>query len=407
MSSFAQRKHSAKAAIDRAVRDAFAAIPGHDAATTAAFQRLLRHVRRRSDLLHPPGGASRHDLKGYDDVLAGLLSLATFDWLRPVEDWEPTGDNPLPQFSSLARHLLAAYPVPAFMTSVWFKGPDAEARRQQRWYAHVGSGRNIRTADLPLPYTKRMAHHFLQAPDHLAVEAALRWGQVRGMGGSRPLALAVAATRLGRSFEAEDFWGTVVLFFVNHPELDASQVGPVVDYLHHQQYVPQEVFHEESELINLGPPQPDLSMKGRTPRSLLRQAAEWQKGQGLRGKKPTLRWPRCGIGEFWLTETGIDGRVMRVWTIRELLSSRQLRIEGRAMHHCVADYVRLCVRAAGTIWSMAVEDGDGRRRVLTIEVDSATKEVVQASRSCNVEPNPKDREILGRWAKNEGLTVGC
>ena len=30
-------------------------------------------------------------------MLAGLLSLATFDWLRPVEDWEPTGDNPLPQ----------------------------------------------------------------------------------------------------------------------------------------------------------------------------------------------------------------------------------------------------------------------------------------------------------------------
>ena len=164
MSPFARRKNSAKAAIDRAVRDAFAAIPGHHAATTAAFQRLLRHVRRRSDLLHPPGGAGRHELKGYDDVLAGLLSLATFDWLRPVEDWEPAGDNPLPQFSSLARHLLAAYPVPAFMTSAWLKGPDAEARRQQRWYAHVGSGRNIRTADLPLPYTKRMAHHFLQAP---------------------------------------------------------------------------------------------------------------------------------------------------------------------------------------------------------------------------------------------------
>ena len=45
MSPFARRKHSAKAAIDRAVRDAFAAIPGHHAATTAAFQRLLRHVR--------------------------------------------------------------------------------------------------------------------------------------------------------------------------------------------------------------------------------------------------------------------------------------------------------------------------------------------------------------------------
>ena len=359
MSPFARRKHSAKAAIDRAIRDMFAAIPGHHAATTAAFQRLLRHVRGRSGLLHPPGGAGRYELKGYDDVLAGLLSLATFDWLRPVEDWEPAGDNPLPQFSSLARHLLAAYPVPDFMTSVWFKGPDAEARRQQRWYAHVGAGRNIRTADLPLPYTKMMAHHFLQAPHHLTVEQALRWGQVRGLGGSKGLAMAVAATRLGRSFDSEDFWVTVVHFFVNHPDLDTSQVGPIVDYLHHQRFVPQEVCLEESELINLGPPQPDLSMKGRTPRSLSRQVAEWQRGLGRWPRMPTLWWPRCGIGEFRLAEPGIEGPGQRVWTIRELHSSRQLRIEGKSMHHCVADYVRLCLKKRSSIWSTGGR-GSGR-----------------------------------------------
>ena len=29
--------------------------------------------------------------------------------------------------------------------------------RQQGWYKHLGVGRNIRTADLPLSYTKKMA----------------------------------------------------------------------------------------------------------------------------------------------------------------------------------------------------------------------------------------------------------
>ncbi len=75
------------------------------------------------------------------------------------------------------------------------------------------------------------------------------------------------------------------------------------------------------------------------------------------------------------------------------------------MHHCVADYVRLCVKKRASIWSMAVEDHEGRRRVLTIEMDPATKEVVQASRSRNLEPNPKDREILGQWAQREGLKI--
>ncbi len=170
----------------------------------------------------------------------------------------------MPQFSSLAGHLLAAYPVPAFLTSVWFEGRSVEARRRQGWYLHVGSGRNIRKADLPLPYTKMMAHHFLQAPDHSTVEAALRWGQVRGLGGSKELARAIAATRLGRSFDSEDFWISVVHFFVNHPDLDLAQVGPVVDYLHHQRFLPQEVLMADGERVELGPPQPNLSMKGRT-----------------------------------------------------------------------------------------------------------------------------------------------
>jgi hypothetical protein len=404
MTPLSRRKNTAKAAIDRAIRDAFAAIPGHHAATTAAFQRLLRHVRRRSGLLHPPADASRYDLKGYDDVLAGLLSLATFDWLRPVEDWEPTSDNLLPQFSSLARHLLAAYPVPQFMTSVWFKGPDAEAGRQQRWYAHVGAGRNIRTADLPLPYTKRMAHHFLQAPDHLAVEAALRWGQVRGLGGSRPLALAVAATRLGRSFEDEDFWGTVVQFLVNHPELDPSQVGPVVDYLHHQRFVSQDGLVEEGELTGLGPPQPNLSMKGRTPRALLRQVGEWHERLKLSRDVATLSWKPSGIGAFRHVEREADAG-LRCWTIRELTSGEQLRREGAAMRHCVASYAHSCARRSTSIWSMRFEDGGRRFRVMTIEVDLATRTIRQARRRGNAPANEKALGVMRRWAGREGLRL--
>ena len=409
MLTISARKNSASAAIDRAVRDALGTVAGQHLPTRAAFELLLRHVRRRSSLLRPVRVGGRLEAKGYGEVVAALLSLATHHegWLRPVEAWEPAGDNPLPQFSSLARHLLATYPVPAFMNCVWFKGQIAEARRQQGWFIHIGSGRNIRKADLPLPYTKRMAHHFLQAPDHFTVETALRWGQVRGLGGSKELAHAVAATRLGYSFQSEDFWLTVLHFLVNHPELNLGHVVPIVNYLHDQRFEPQEHFDEASGEVEWRPSQPNLSMKGRTPRSLLRQVADWQRSAGLRGKRPVLRWPRSGIGGFRLAEPGIAGSGLRVWTIRELLSSRELRAEGGAMHHCVADYVGLCLKGQASIWSMSVEDHEGRRRVLTIEVDPATREVVQASRCCNEEPNPKDREILGLWAQGQGLKLEC
>jgi hypothetical protein len=399
------RKNAANTAIDRAVRKALAAIPGHHAATTAAFHRLLRHVRRRSTLLRPRWAASRYDFDDYDVVLAGLLSLATFDWLRPVEDWETAGGNLRPQFASLARHLVALYPVPHFLTPVWFEGRSVEARRRQEWYLHIGSGRNIRTADLPLPYTKKMAHEFLQAPDHFTVEAALRWGQVRGLGGSKELALALAASRLGRSFESEDFWATVVHFFVIHPDLDLDQVGPVVDYLHHQRFIPEELFLDDGSRVEFDPPQPNLSMKGRTPRSLFRQVGEWHAKLKRPRKSPLLTWRPSGIGEFRHVEREAP-EGLRCWTIRELTSSEELRREGEAMRHCVASYAGDCARRETSIWSMRFEDDERRFRVMTIEVDLATRTICQCRRRNNASANEKALAVMRLWAESEGLKLG-
>lgn len=401
-----RRKEAAKADLDRIIHNALGLVADRDDETEAAFGRLLRQVRHRSDLLRPPKAEGRYDPVAYAGVLSGLLSLASFHprWLRPVETWEPVEANPRPQFSSLARHLLAAYPVPAFLASVWFEGSTEEARRRQGWFTLIGSGRNIRKADLPLPYTKRMAHHFLQAPDHFSVGAALRWGQVRGMGGPKPLALAVVATRLGRSFEDEDFWGTVVQFLVSHPELDHAHVGPVVDFLHHQRFVPQDVHVEEGDLTGLGPPQPGLSMKGRTPRALLRQVRAWHEGLRVPRDLATLTWKPSGIGAFRHVEGESDGG-QRSWTIRELTSGEQLRREGSAMRHCVASYAGACARRSTSIWSMRFEDGGRRFRIMTVEVDPATRTIRQARRRGNAPPNEKALGVLRRWAGQEGLRL--
>ena len=156
--------------------------------------------------------------------------------------WKPQTHNSRRQFASLARHLFAEWPVPAFMDSGWFLGNGRGAIQQQEWFLHVGRGQNIRTADLPLPYTKRMAHHFMQAPADLTVEAALRWGQIHGLGGSERLARAVLGTRLGTSFGHDDFWITVLQFFIANPMLDLAHVGPIIDYIEQQRFVSQDVF---------------------------------------------------------------------------------------------------------------------------------------------------------------------
>src|SRR5262245_54786448 len=80
-----------------------------------AYEPLLRHVQARTALLHPSDRAGDNRTS----FNAGLLALALYhgDWLRPVEAWRPVQQNAWPLFASLAHHLLARYPVPAFMTS--------------------------------------------------------------------------------------------------------------------------------------------------------------------------------------------------------------------------------------------------------------------------------------------------
>jgi hypothetical protein len=407
MSRTKHRRHRVKASIDDAVHQAIKSID-RDLPTRGAFERLLRYVQSATPVLRTPlvNGwiqAARSQL-----IVSGLCALAWHhaDWLRPVEDWTPTGSSPLPQFGSFAQHLFCRYSVPAFMNAVWFRDRDAESVQRQGWYKHIGLGRNIRTADLPLPYTKMMAHHFMQAPDHFSVEEALRWGQVRGMGGSKELARAVAATRLGRSFEHGDFWKTVVQFFVNEPTLDLVHIGPIVDYLHHQRSVPQALYIEEGEYDQPGPPQPRLTMKGRTKRSLLKQVDEWHKKLRYRHEPNPTHWKPSDIGEFRYAEQGWrDGVPHRNWVIRELLSSAELYREGRAMQHCVAVYARACAGRMSSIWSMRFDNGIARSRVMTIEVDMKRRMICQARHRRNAPPNGKAREIMERWARRENLAI--
>ena len=147
-------RHAAKCQLDAAIHTGRSVAQRH-LGVLAAYERLLWQVLTSTNLLHTSDrpGDSRI---GFN---AGLLALAIYhgDWLRPVETWRPLEQNPWPQFSSLAQHLLARYPMPAFMTSVWLDLPAGEKLPQHDWYKHLGRGENIRTAKLPLQFTRAMA----------------------------------------------------------------------------------------------------------------------------------------------------------------------------------------------------------------------------------------------------------
>jgi hypothetical protein len=395
-------RRNAKRLLDGSIHAA-RSLAGRHHGALPAYERLLRHVQTVTCLLRPTGRA----MGGRTPLNTGLLALALHhaDWLRPVEAWLPTTNNAWPQFTSLAHHLFARYPVPPFMTSVWFDPSPGEVLPQHGWFKHLGLGRSIGTAGLPLRLTRAMTHLFGQAPHHFSAVAALRWAQVRGLGGCEPLARAVLGTRLGKVLENEEFWESVLHFFINHPSLDLAQVGPVVDFLQHQKFERRECVSAEGIFGKQPPPRPDYSMKGRTVSSIFRQVEEWHRQLGREPHQPSLSWRHSPFRDFRLVEGSEALGDMRVWTISELLTSRALFLEGQAMRHCVATYTERCAKRRTSIWSMRVENQRGRRRVLTIEVDVPKRTICQARRKCNRFPKAVEREVMERWAAHEGLKV--
>lgn len=331
----------------------------------------------------------------YLEALAALVRHGEA-WLRDPADWKPESRNGRRQFAALARHLLASYEVPACLDSVWFGGCDAAARYRQQWFIHVGAGQNIRTANLPLTLSKRMAHVFPQAPGELIAEEALRWAQVVGQEGSEELASAILATELGRDFTAEDFWSTVVHFLVEHPMLDPDMVGPIIDYIRQQKFVPSEIVLPDGTMAMADPPQPDYTMKGRGAVKLLRQVDEWHERLARDNRQPGGTWEPSGIGGFeWADDKELGLR----WTIRELTTKKELTIEGRTMNHCVASYVPNCQRGSKSIWSVQVDDATGfNARVATVAVHNPSRNIVEVRGRFNAVArksgnNPKNRSL--------------
>ena len=377
-----------------------------DAGTLRALRDLLLQYDCYADVLHRRliSRSGRHPRLGW-----GLVMLASrhTEWLRPPGTWEPEPRhcpwNHGPLFRSLARHLLARYEVPRFMDSAWFEVDPEVGRRQQGWWITVAQGGSIRRADTPIHLTKRMAHVFLQAPHNAALMTNLRWAQVIGMGGDERLARAILRTRLGRRFEDDGFWSSVVLFLVNNAMMDPSWAGPVVDYVHNMKYAPRRTVGEGGGVEEGPPPQPGFTMKGRSATKLLRQVEAWHGDLNRQSYVQFQTWQPSGIRPFELEDETEELGKLR-WTVQELVSSWELAAEGTALNHCVVSYSDQCADGETSIWSIcARRDGaDERENVLTVAVDLHQRAVTQARGKYNALPNRRPNSARLRRAAQAG-----
>ena len=404
----------------------------HPTSTRDAFRRLLLHTERmKADLFSLDPALGRFGDAPGNCWIDGLLRIAQLHdhWQRPLEDWRPQGHNARRHFGALLRHLLTCYDVPDLIDTLFLQPDDETLPAATGWFLHIATGGHIRSApELPAELTKRMAHETLQAPGHYTMLEAIRYGQIIGQGGDIGLVEALLTTRLGRSFEHEDFWATAIHWFTKHPMIDLDLIGLIVDYIQERKFPDQQIPQPSGDILTEGPPEPNFSMKSRSVNKLLDLVETWHTRLARENRIPASRWNRSDIGEFEETEQDKKGYQL-TWTVQELTTTAELVAEGRALSHCVRSYATGCRSGRHAVFSVQLQvDDDRPDRLMTIAVNPKTRVISQMRGRFNALPTGKveaggprrrslsadyrldlraSRGVVRRWMETEGIRRGA
>jgi len=289
------------------------------------------------------------------------------------------------------------------MAPIWLSEHDIPWDREL--YLHLAQGQSIRNFEWPVRVrlSKAAARFFMLAPDDLRPVEAVCWAQVRSLGGDSRLArLLLSRTILVAPTEYEEFWESVIRFLIRHAPISEDEIVAIVDFIHSQRFRPARLVWGPN--AGDAPLDPAFCMKRRSLHKLRQYMANWRLERMAQHPIPdpvisTSTWTPTPIGAFVHREGDT------LWSIEELLNDGELRVEGGIMQHCVAQYIHDCARRRTSIWSMKVQQGTTRRRVLTIEVLPETKIILQAKGKRNAPASVTARKILKRWAKQEGLKI--
>lgn len=285
-----------------------------------------------------------------------------------------------------------------FFDKVWFEKNET----QQQWFVGIGMGENLRTQkNLPTPLTKKMAHHTMQAPSMCSINQAIRWGQVIAMGGDERIATEIIRMPIGEKFDNDEFWASVIRFFIDNPFLDPFHYRQIYDYLFDQKFRDRGHRYIDNELVALGPEQPNLSMHRRDPFALLEQVNHWHNTlhRVSFANHESVSWNPCGIKNAEIKDRKV------IYEFKELLSSDELYAEGKEMHHCVGSYTNTCKEGINAIFSMAKYSEEEVVREVTIQVDVRSRSITQASKVCNARPTTEDWGIIKQWAALNRLEI--
>lgn len=348
-------------------------------------------------------------LDEYHLSISKILKMNLF-WIRDISSWEWSSRNTYKQLKSLVEHLFCEYDVPEFMFQVW---TDKNVNNNHlEWFLQLASGQSARNLfKFPIPTTKKMTYEFINTPfPGYTIDDAVRRSQVLGMGGDERLANAVLMSRLRNNFNNNDFWSTVIQFFIGIPMLNLDEVGAVIDYINEQKFVPTRLII--NGIATYRAANPNFTMKGRNLENLIRDTHAWhtelrqyrrqigaQANNSNTTYKPDLtsKWKPSSIRPFSFSEGSKENR--KLWSVTEITNAAELFDEGKTMRHCVYSYLNSCIKGSCSIFSLRLFGIS----VATIEVREY--KAVQIRGHHNQRPKDKEISVINDWAKKELIEI--
>lgn len=262
---------------------------------------------------------------------------------------------------------------------------------------------------MPPSITSRALHLAMKAPRTLTIRQALRWGQIRSLGGSPELLAAVLSSRMVDDLSNDAVWSPLFEKLTTATGFDAKHFGLIADTL--LEVIRRESWQRAQILTGL-PLRELLSHCRRYWRSILKLAGMDQPDSSRKDIHcPHLRhelqqliaiqWTRLPRSRPFAS-THTEGGQTLSCRIVELTHAWQLVAESRTMKHCVDTYSRSCKLGQCSIFSVRTEDVVEGKTVttshLTIEVHRRSRRIVQVRGRRNQYIHPQRIPLLRKWA---------
>lgn len=347
-------------------------------------------------------------------VVPVLVRIAAYskNWIRDPESWVGiSSSHPREILHHLLRHLFARWEIPAFFDNAWLVRGDL-IFLERDWYCHLAQGFSLRKVQgMPPSITSRALHLAMDAPHYLTVRQALRWGQIKALGGSAEFLAEVLKSRMVNDLSNDVIWSRQFEKWIAARDFHPRHFGLIADTL--LELIRKDDAQQAEVLVKL-PLNELLSYSRRFWQTLLR-LTRIEQPDVLRNDIycPNLRYelhhiaatqwarlPRTKPFDFIYQE--------KACRIVELTHQWQLVAESRAMKHCVDTYGKTCKLGRCSIFSVRTDEIVHGKIVptshLTIEVDRRSRRIVQVRGRRNQYVFPQRIQLLRKWAEEMQLT---